>query len=85
MHRVQNSSAAREWYAVAGRIIWRSFAEQIGLIAAGVAVYALLAILLEMNRLEKHRNPFRTHNIAGNCLPGLTALAARSSAAKRLM
>ncbi len=33
-----------QWLHVFGRIIWRSFADQIGLIAAGVAFYVLLAI-----------------------------------------
>ncbi|MGI9395069.1 MAG: YihY/virulence factor BrkB family protein [Boseongicola sp.] len=34
----------RQWLQIAGRIFWRSFADQIGLISAGVAFYALLAI-----------------------------------------
>ena len=33
-----------QWLHVFGRVIWRSFADQIGLIAAGVAFYALLAM-----------------------------------------
>lgn len=34
----------RQWHYVVGRIVWRSFADQIGLVAAGVAFYALLAL-----------------------------------------
>lgn len=44
MDSSQEIRSVRKWHIVAGRIIWRSFADRIGLIAAGIAFYALLAI-----------------------------------------
>ena len=40
----QKSGTFSRWQSIAGRIVWRSFANQIGLIAAGIAFYALLAL-----------------------------------------
>ncbi|MGI9390625.1 MAG: YihY/virulence factor BrkB family protein [Boseongicola sp.] len=44
MRNTPSTRTLRHWLQVIGRIFWRSFVDQIGLISAGVAFYALLAI-----------------------------------------